>query len=173
MPCNDGVNWSIEQQLTSDTTFSNTPSIAVSEDYVYVAWEDVRDGDFEIYSKNSTDNGQTWSTDLRLTNDSGDSHYPSAAASGSNIHVTWQDNRDGNDEIYYKISNDCGVSWDPDIRLTDDQSISQNATVAVSGEKLHGTIIGFDNFCIQLKGSTEHLVYKHAIAFITPMEHEE
>jgi hypothetical protein len=134
---NDGVNWSIEEQLTEDTTFSNTPSIAVAGNNIHVVWEDLRDGNFEIYCKNSTDNGQTWSSDLRLTNDAGDSHYPSAAASGSNIHITWQDNRDGNDEIYYKVSEDYGMSWDPDIRLTNDQSISQNASIAVSEQKLH------------------------------------
>lgn len=43
----------------------------------------------------------------------------------------------------------------------------------VSGEKLHGNIVGFDNFCIYVKGSGEHLIYKHAIAFITPVEKEE
>jgi hypothetical protein len=134
---NDGVNWSIEEQLTEDTTFSNTPSISVSGNNIHVAWEDMRDGDYEIYHKKSTDNGQTWSTDQRLTNDPGDSHYPSAAASGSNVHVTWQDNRDGNDEIYYKVSNDYGMSWDPNIRLTDDQNISQNVSIAVSGQKVH------------------------------------
>jgi len=134
---NDGVNWSTEEQLTMDTTFSNTPSIAVSGNNIHVAWEEMRDGNFEIYYKNSTDNGQAWSSDMRLTNDANDSHYPSTAALGSNVHVTWQDNRDGNDEIYYKLSEDYGMSWDPDVRLTDDQSVSQNASVAVSGQKVH------------------------------------
>ena len=134
---NDGVNWSTEEQLTMDTTFSNTPSIAVVGSNINVVWEDMRDGNFEIYYKNSTDNGQTWSSDLRLTDDPGDSHYPSVAASGSNVHITWQDTRDGNDEIYYKVSNDYGMSWDPDIRLTDDQGISQNTSVALSGEQVN------------------------------------
>jgi len=43
----------------------------------------------------------------------------------------------------------------------------------ISGEKLYGTISGFDNFCIHLKGNGEQLVYKHAIAVISPMEREE
>ncbi len=43
----------------------------------------------------------------------------------------------------------------------------------ISGEKLYGTIFGFDNFCIHLKGNGEQLLYKHAIAAITPMEREE
>ena len=47
-------------------------------------------------------------------------------------------------------------------------------TVALSsGEKLYGTVTGFDNFCILLKGEGEQLIYKHAIAAIIPMEREE
>jgi host factor-I protein len=42
-----------------------------------------------------------------------------------------------------------------------------------SGEKLYGTISGFDNFCILLKGEGEQLIYKHAVAAIIPMEREE
>ena len=134
---NDGVNWSIENQLTDDTTFSNTPSIAVSGNNIHIAWEDMRDGNFEIYYKNSTDNGQTWSSDLRLTSDGGDSYHPSTAVSGPNVHITWQDNRDGNEEIYYKMSNDGGLSWDPDLRLTDDQGSSYNASIALSGQQIN------------------------------------
>lgn len=43
----------------------------------------------------------------------------------------------------------------------------------LSGEKLYGTITGFDNFCILLTGNGEQLIYKHAIATISPMEREE
>jgi host factor-I protein len=43
----------------------------------------------------------------------------------------------------------------------------------LSGEKLYGTIAGFDNFCIQLKGEGDQLIYKHAIAAIIPMERED
>jgi host factor-I protein len=43
----------------------------------------------------------------------------------------------------------------------------------ISSEKLSGTIAAFDNFCILLKGSSEQLIYKHAVAAIIPMEREE
>jgi host factor-I protein len=43
----------------------------------------------------------------------------------------------------------------------------------ISGEKLYGTIAGFDNFCILLKGTGDQLIYKHAVAAITPMQREE
>ncbi len=133
----DGITWGVETRLTENDNFSNIPSVAVAENNVHVAWEENRDGNFEMYYKSSTDNGQTWGTDERLTNDGADSYYPSLAASGQNVHLVWQDMRDANEEIYYKVSNDCGASWDPDVRLTEDASISQNASICVSGAKVH------------------------------------
>ncbi|MBN1689819.1 MAG: IPT/TIG domain-containing protein, partial [Dehalococcoidia bacterium] len=55
-----------------------------------------------MYYKRSTDGGANWGADTRLTNDAGSSLTPSIAVSGNNVHVSWQDNRDGNWEIYYK-----------------------------------------------------------------------
>ena len=46
------------------------------------------------------------------------------------------------------------------------------AVELVSGEKLFGNVIGFDNFCIHFKGAGEQLVYKHAVAFLAPTERE-
>ncbi|UCC12782.1 MAG: exo-alpha-sialidase, partial [candidate division WOR-3 bacterium] len=133
----DGVTWGNESRLTEDTTFSNAPSIGVSANYVHVVWEEMRDGNFEIYYKRSTDYGQTWGQDIRLTDDTGESHYPSLAVSGSNVHIVWIDNRDGNEEIYYKNSIDNGTTWSADTRLTDNMNASQNASLAVCGEKVH------------------------------------
>lgn len=137
-----GVTWGVETQLTQDTTFSNLPSIAVSGSDVYITWEEMRDGNFEMYYKRSTNNGETWGTDTRLTSDPGDSHGPSLAASDGNLHLVWQENRDGNDEVYYKRSTDHGTSWDADVRLTDDMSISGFPSIAVSGPVLH--VIWYD-----------------------------
>lgn len=132
-----GVTWGVETQLTQDTTFSNVPSIAVSGSNVHIAWEEMRDGNFEMYYKRSTDDGATWVADTRLTNDAGDSHGPSLVASGANLHLVWQENRDGNEEVYYMMSSDNGLTWGPDVRLTDDPNTSQLPSITVSGPIVH------------------------------------
>ena len=132
-----GATWSLETRLTEYQNFSNVPSVAVVDSVVHVVFEDNRDGNFEMYYLHSTDNGQTWASATRLTDDGAESHFPSLTASGSNVHLVWQDLRDGNEEIYYKVSNDYGITWDPDVRLTDDASVSQNASICVSGERVH------------------------------------
>jgi host factor-I protein len=39
-----------------------------------------------------------------------------------------------------------------------------------TGRKIEGVILGFDNFCLILRGEADQLVYKHAICSISPGE---
>ena len=39
-----------------------------------------------------------------------------------------------------------------------------------TGHKIEGIILGFDNFCLILRGEADQLVYKHAISSISPGE---
>jgi hypothetical protein len=129
----DGVSWSADVRLTNNVSDSQSPSLSVSGSTAHVVWYDNRDLNYEIYYKRSTDGGISWGADTRLTNNSGQSWYPSVSVSGSVVHVTWYDGRDGNDEIYYKRSTDGGTSWGADTRLTNNTSLSQRPSVAVSG----------------------------------------
>ncbi len=86
----------------------------------------------EIYYKRSTNGGVNWSTDTRLTNNTANSMGPSVAAAGSAVHVVWQDNRDGNYEIYYKRSTDNGVNWSADTRLTNNTANSYAPSIVAT-----------------------------------------
>ena len=97
-----GVSWGTDSRLTIDPSNSVYPSVSVSGQVVHVVWQDGRDGNNEIYYKRSTDRGVSWGTDTRLTNAPAISTYPSVSVSGQVVHVVWTDNRDGNEEIYYK-----------------------------------------------------------------------
>ena len=39
-----------------------------------------------------------------------------------------------------------------------------------TGRKIEGVVLGFDNFCLILRGESDQLVYKHAICSISPGE---
>jgi len=136
---NAGATWNSAVNLTNDAGVSMGPCVGASGSTVHVAWEDNRDGNYEIYYKRSTDNGATWGTDTRLTSISGTSYGSSIDVSGPNVHLVWTDERDANDEIYYKSSVDNGVSWSSDERLTNDGATSFYNSISVSGPAVHVT----------------------------------
>ncbi|MFZ4592013.1 MAG: T9SS type A sorting domain-containing protein [Ignavibacteria bacterium] len=138
-----GLSWGTDIRLTNNTAYSITPSIGVSGSFVYIVWPDIRDGNYEIYYKRSTDSGINWEADTRLTNSAGSSYFSSTAISGSDIHVVWRDTRDGNDEIYYKRSTNAGANWEEDTRLTNNTATSYNPSVAISGSVVH--VVWYDN----------------------------
>jgi len=132
-----GASWDPDLRLTSSGAGSWVPSVTASGSYVHVVWEDYRDGNEEIYTKRSTNGGTSWDGDHRLTNNSAYSEYPSVTVSGLNVHVVWQDNRDGNFEIYTNRSTNGGTSWGGDLRLITNSANSNNPSVATSGSKVH------------------------------------
>lgn len=134
---NKGISWSQDIRLTNDSNSSILPSIAVSGSFVHVVWQENRDGNNEIYYKNSTDSGNTWNNDMRLTNDPAASDNPHVSVSGTFVHVVWNDNRDGNLEIYYKHSTDNGATWSVDNRLTNDQAISINPKISSDSSSIN------------------------------------
>jgi hypothetical protein len=140
-----GTSWGADTRLTNNTLFSWNPSVSVSGSNVYVVWTDSRDNNFETYFKRSTDGGLTWGTDTRLSNNIWGSYSPCAAVSGSNIYVAWSDNRDGNYEIYCRISSDGGSTWGAEARLTNASGDSQNPSVAVSNSAVHITWVDYRN----------------------------
>ncbi|MFH1937407.1 MAG: exo-alpha-sialidase [Bacteroidota bacterium] len=130
-----GITWGTDTRLTDSSADAWDPAVAVSDSEVHVvyfdwAWQ-------EIYYIHSTDGGTTWEAAQKLTNATGWSRYPSIAVSGSLVHVTWEDTRDGNFEIYYKRSTDGGVTWEPDMRLTNAMYNSLLTSVAVSDSVVH------------------------------------
>ncbi|MBI5402880.1 MAG: T9SS type A sorting domain-containing protein [Ignavibacteriae bacterium] len=126
------------------------PVISASGTNVHVVWIDERDGNPEVYYKRSTDEGVNWGTDTRLTNNIYYSSLPSISVSGTNLHIAWEDKRDGgNAEIYYKSSTDGGINWGTDTRLTNNPANSESPSIAVSGSIVH--IVWFD----ERDGNTE------------------
>ena len=115
---NGGLTWGTSLRLTNDPNISTYPSIAASSNLVVTAWGENRDGNYEIYYKRSTDYGITWGADTRLTNDAAVSLQACVVFTGSTLHISWHDNRNGNDEVYYRRSTDGGLTWEAEVRIT-------------------------------------------------------
>jgi hypothetical protein len=98
-----GRTWTRDVPLTPATPDGGSwhPSLVVAGQRLTLAWEDYRDGNAEVYARESLDGGVTWSADRRVTAAAAYSIYPRLTADGTLTHGVWQDNRDGNWEIYF------------------------------------------------------------------------
>ena len=140
----NGATWEAVVRLTNNAGASELPSIAASGSNIHVVWQDQRDGNFEIYYKLSTNHGVTWSGDERLTTNGATSVNPSISLRLNVIQVVWQDDRDGNNEIYFKRSLDNGITWEPIVRMTNNSGSSTSPSITTdSGENTH--IVWQDN----------------------------
>ncbi|UCE37654.1 MAG: BNR-4 repeat-containing protein [Thermoplasmata archaeon] len=124
-----GATWNHPNvEVSNDTTnsFQLNPTIAVdSNGIIYSAWEDQRDGDSDIYFAKSEDGGMTWSKPNKRVNTyatDNESYNPSIAVdSNDNVYLVWEDNRDGNLDIYFARSSDKGETWPyPNVKINTD-----------------------------------------------------
>jgi len=72
----------------------------------------------------------------RLTNNAGDTRFPSVAVNGANVYVLWQDDNPGNKEIFFKQSADNGANWQASKRLTSNTGESLHPDIALSGANI-------------------------------------
>jgi len=125
-----GTSWSAIKRLTWTAGNTFWPLISFnSNDVLHLFWHDdarSSSGNYEIYYRKSTDEGNLWSALKRLTWTVASSFYVSVALGSDNsIHMVWADRNPGNWEIFYKKSTDSGNTWMVPVRLTwtDSESI--------------------------------------------------
>lgn len=116
-----GVGGSSFRNLSNNAGASLFPDIAVSENTIYVVWDDDTLGNSEIFYVRSTDGGQTFSPPRNLSNNSGSSRNPAISVSGSDLYIVWDDETPGNFEIFFVMSRDGGQIF------SKPQNLSQNA----------------------------------------------
>jgi PKD repeat protein len=114
-----GLTWTDDIRLTNDMNESEHPKIVAQGETLHVVWRDNRDGNYEVYYKRSTDGGESWSSDVRLTNDPGQSLWPALAATPHFLHLLWCDDRNGTQALYYTVSTDQGTTWAEETSLSE------------------------------------------------------
>ncbi|MEW5759827.1 MAG: hypothetical protein AB1779_03565, partial [Candidatus Thermoplasmatota archaeon] len=113
----DGINFASPVTVDSLSSANNVnPDIAVdSNDKIFVVWRSGSD----IYISNSTD-GSTWGTNILVDNSGGICSSPAIAIDKNNyIHVSWDDTRNGNYDIFYAKSIDNGSTFGGNKRVDD------------------------------------------------------
>ena len=97
-----GDTWLTAEQLTNSAEGALSPRLACSGQHLWIVWTDYESGRGEIFWKESTDGGDTWSTEAALSAGTMLSINPAIDVADGQAFVAWQDNRDGNWEIYLR-----------------------------------------------------------------------
>ncbi len=133
----DGSSFKLIRNISRTLTgTSQFPQIAASGNNVYVVWVDNTNGNKDIYFKASPNSGQGFKGKKNLSETNGTSEFPQIAASGNKVYVVWEDDTNGNKEIYFKasqktgkifkntkkISNTTGISKFPDIDILNNET---------------------------------------------------
>lgn len=112
--------WSPPVRVTWTAVGSVSPALAVdSNDTIHLVWEETMGGNSEIFYKNTTDSGISWSVSKRLTWNSDYSSSPAIAVDSNDyIHIVWANGLGTKTLLCHKVSKDGGNTWSNLKRLT-------------------------------------------------------
>jgi hypothetical protein len=117
-----GAHWSAPVSVTDDSTFGshNFQALYAGHDgTLYASWLDGRTGKSTVFMTRSTDGGQTWSPNLRVSN--GEAcpccRTTMASAPDGTLYLAWRRVFPGNvRDIVVARSTDHGASWQEPVR---------------------------------------------------------
>ena len=147
----NGNNFSITRVLSQKNDVNaNSPQLAVSDNTVYIVWEDnSRSGNgnssknFDLLFRVSTNGGSNFTSTKVLTKNPGDSFDPQTAISGQNMYAVWEDNTAGegtslNWEVRFRgvIYNGANTT-DTKILSENIGEVADDSQIAASENKLY------------------------------------
>jgi hypothetical protein len=147
-----------EVRVTTDVATSDHPSLAWTGSEFGLSWADMRDSDEEIYFVRLSSTGTLVGADSRITSSTGESSLPFLMWADGVFGLTWQDQRDGNLEIYFvRLEADSTVS-SYQLRLTARTVASVLPVMAWTGSE-------FGIFWTERVSTSEMYVYAGYVQF--------
>jgi hypothetical protein len=133
----NGTSFGNTENLSNNTSYSDSFHTAIFGSNVYVVWSDNATGNGDIYFRRSMDNGTSFGNTENLSNDNGKSYGAQIVISGNNIYVVWADDSTGNGDIYFKRSADNGTSFGSTQNLSTNPGNSTAAQIAAYQDKVY------------------------------------
>lgn len=117
-------SWDSIHNVSDDSTVDNTnPCVAFANTFIHVVWQE----DDKIWHARSSNAGANW-TERKVCDTTTTQRYPNVCATGANVHVVWEDNRDGTHmDVWYAISRCNGYYWGDSLRISADEDTNRNS----------------------------------------------
>jgi len=102
---------------------------------IWAAWHAGPIGSRDIYIGKLAAGADNFDTSVKVTADAADQCYPAIALDDTDkLYVVWQDNRQGNWDIYISTSDD-GISWTTETKVNDESDDNQiNPAIVIDGQ---------------------------------------
>jgi len=134
----DSQTFTAPVSLTTAASDQCNPDIVRDSDGVlYVVWQDKQRGNWDIFLATSS-NGVTWSRPIAVTDSDHNETHPAVAAdsgSPSRVYIAWQDDRDGQADIF-AISSTNAFADTLSSRLTTNAADQITPDVAVDADDI-------------------------------------
>jgi hypothetical protein len=123
-----GHSWANPVELSGQSQSVFGQRLARAGERVLVVWQDKRTGKDRLFAVASADNGVTWSQPVRVDHLDDelqtDAFAPTVVMTPTGeAFVTWNDGRNGRDDVFLGRSADGGRTWDDkDVRLDMDEA---------------------------------------------------
>jgi len=120
----EGITWSNLVSVSDESSVQGSFPAVGPNGELYVVWHGFSGGDQIMFDK-STDGGVTFGTDIIIDN-APNAWFPHMAVDLSGgprngyIYVTWNDERNGDDDAFVCYSSDGGDTWSTPIRVNND-----------------------------------------------------
>jgi hypothetical protein len=132
----EAENFSSSIRLTTDALDQCNAAIAIdNSDKLYVAWQDNRRENWDIYTSTSID-GINWSAETRVVDSNDNEINPVIAVDGAlpnKAYIVWQDDRESNQDIYTAVSSN-GFVTKTISQITSDVTDQVEPAVAVDSD---------------------------------------
>ncbi|MBL7128499.1 MAG: T9SS type A sorting domain-containing protein [Ignavibacteria bacterium] len=122
---NGGANWSIPVNVSDLAVVQGSMPAIGPNGEIYIAWRGSSGSSAKIYFDKSTDGGVIFGTD-KLISPAPQAWFPSIATDLSGgprngyIYVTWNDESNGDDDVFLSFSSNGGTNWSVPKRINND-----------------------------------------------------
>jgi len=114
------------------------PALVARPLSLHVVYTRGPNGDRDIWSARSMDEGASWATYVRVSDGPVNTiqEHPDLAQVPSYLFAVWQDRRSGSFQIFFSRSSTGGASWNPSFRLDDSSGEAMEPTIAAEGTQV-------------------------------------